>query len=421
MSETPPRSRMIAWCMYDWANSAYSAIVLSFVFAPYFLNHVVGDEVRGTVLWSNAITASAILICILSPVIGAFGDKGGRRRMWLFLFSAIAIVASAGMWGVTPHTDSILLALVLLAISNAAFELAYVFYNAMLPEVATPERLGRVSGWGWALGYFGALVAMGIVFFLLLDPDPPLFGLDAQAQEPVRLTAPFAAVWFLVFMLPLVIWGPPDRPTGLGTGTILREGFGELWQTIKGLPKTPSIAWYLVAHMIYIDGINTLIVFGPLFAAGSFGFSATDVLLYGISFFVAAGAGSLALGWAEDRIGSKPMLLISLALVTGTMGVTAFVHDATVFWILSMVLAFFLGPVQSVSRSLMARLAPEETRTQLFGLYALAGRATAPLGPALLGIVVASYGDQRAGAVVIAGLTVLGLLLLLPVREKSQA
>lgn len=422
MTAAAPRGRLpvIGWCLYDWANSAYSAIVLSFVFAPYFLAHVAQDEVRGTVLWARAITVSGIVIGVASPVVGAFGDKGGRRRLWLAGFSALAIVATAMMWGVAPGPEHALLALVLLAVSNAGFELAYVFYNAMLPDVASEDRVGRVSGLGWALGYFGALAAMLIAWALLIEPDPPLFGFDGPSLEAVRATAPFAAAWFLVFAAPLVLYGPPERPSGLPARRVVREGLAELRATLRGLPRTPSIAWYLGAHMVYINGVSTLIVFGPLFAAGAFGFTASEVLIYGIAFYLVAGIGSLALGWLDDRVGAKPMVLLCLAAMTAMTAGVAATRDATLFWVLSMGIAFFLGPVQSVSRSLMVRLSPPETRTQLFGLYALAGRATGPLGPAALGGAVAEWGDQRAGAVVIGVLMALGLLMMLPVRERRS-
>ena len=420
-SERVRRFRIAAWCMYDWANSGYAAIVLSFVFAPYFLEHVARDDVRGTVLWSWAITASAIAIGLLSPIVGAFCDKGGQRRLWLFMFSALAIVATAAMWGVAPDPAFTVMALVLLAVSNTGFELAYVFYNAMLPEVAAPRQLGRISGWAWGLGYIGALAAMGLAYTFLVSPDPPLFGLDPEMQEGIRATAPFAALWFLVFAMPLILYGPPDPPTGLGAKRVIRDGLRELCGTIKGLPRTPPIAWYLGAHMIYIDGINTLIVFGPLYAAGSFDFSANEVLLYGITFFIAAGIGSFVLGWFDDRFGSKPVVSVSLISVLIVIVTTVFVRDAAAFWGLSMVIAFFLGPVQASSRSLMARLAPEDTRTQLFGLYALAGRATGPLGPALLGWIVATTGNQRAGVAVIGTQMLVGTLMLAMVREPRSA
>ncbi len=411
--------RVAAWCLYDWANSVYPAVILSFVFAPYFLDLVVGDDVRGTVLWTNAMTVSAIVIAFASPIVGAFGDNGGRRRLWLFLLSAVALAATAMMWEVRPSPDYILLALVLLVVSNTGFELAYVFYNSMLPDVAPRAQLGRVSGWGWGLGYFGSVTAIAGCYFFLIAPDPPPFGLDGESHEPIRATALVAALWFLVFMLPLVFFGPPDPAKDRPTAKIVKDGLRDLWGTIKGLRRAPNVAWYLVAHMVYIDGVNTLFIFGPLFAVGAFDFSTPEALLYGLVFYAAAGLGSVALGSLDDRVGSKPVILVSLFVITAIVLSMLVITDTLTFWLLSALLGFFIGPVQSVSRSLMARLSPEEVRTQYFGLYSLAGRATAPLGPALLGWIIATTESQRSGAIVIAGLTALGMLLLLRVREPE--
>ena len=411
-------ARVVNWCLYDWANSPYSAIVLSFVFAPYFLIEVAENELIGTVQWTWAMTVSSIAIGVLSPILGAFGDRGGGQRLWLAILSGIAVVTTANLWFVEPHTDFVILALVLVAVSNLGFELAYVFYNAMLPQVAAPGQLGRVSGLGWGLGYFGAIVAMVVVWFALIAPNPALFGLDQAASEPVRATAILAAVWFLVFALPLVLFGPSRRAAATGARAIVTEGLAELWSTLKSLRTQRSVAWYLIAHMAYIDGVNTLIVFGPLFAAGTFGFTQEENLLYGISFFAAAGVGSVTLGWIDDLIGGKWLIAICLAGMSGAVGAMLLVDAKITFWVLSMLIALLIGPVQSASRSLMARLAPEDRRTQLFGLYSLAGRATAPLGTALVGWIVSETETQRAGAVVIGVLMLAGLLLLFPVRER---
>lgn len=411
-------AKVVNWCLYDWANSPYSAIVLSFVFAPYFLIEVAENELIGTVQWTWAMTVSSIAIGVLSPILGAFGDRGGGQRLWLAILSGIAVVTTANLWFVEPHTDFVILALVLVAVSNLGFELAYVFYNAMLPQVAAPGQLGRVSGLGWGLGYFGAIVAMVVVWFALIAPSPPLFGLDESSSEPVRATAILAAVWFLVFALPLVLFGPSRQAAATGARAIVTEGLAELWSTLKSLRTQRSVAWYLIAHMAYIDGVNTLIVFGPLFAAGTFGFTQEENLLYGISFFAAAGVGSVALGWIDDLIGGKWLIAICLAGMSGAVGAMLLVDAKVTFWVLSMLIALLIGPVQSASRSLMARLAPEDRRTQLFGLYSLAGRATAPLGTALVGWIVSETETQRAGAVVIGVLMLAGLLLLFPVRER---
>ncbi|GGE50958.1 MFS transporter [Actibacterium pelagium] len=418
----PTRLRHIVfWCMYDWGNSSFPAVILSFVFAPYFLSHVAEDAISGEAQWGFAISASAIIVAFLSPVFGSFADRSGRRRPWLGLASFVAILATAAMWNVMPAPESALLALFLLAIANAAFELAYVFYNAILPRVASEETLGRISGFGWGAGYLGSLAALGVVMLLFIQPDPPLFGLDLDAQEPLRATALFTALWFLLFAAPLVFFGPPERSRNEPAGVIIRSGLKELWQTIRGLRRTPSIAWFLVAHMLYIDGVNTLFVFGPLIAVGYYGFEESEILLFGVTVYLAAGLGAFGLGWLDDHIGAKRLLLISLMAIVGLSLTLANVDGKILFWSITGILALFFGPVQSSSRSLMARLAPEDQRAKLFGLYALAGRAIAPFGPAAVSAVILATGNQRAGIVVVACFLLTGALVLLLVQDPTKA
>lgn len=411
---------IVFWCLYDWGNSAFPAIILSFVFGPYFLNNVARDAVSGEAQWGFAISISAIAIALLSPIFGALADRSGRRRPWLGLSSLIAILATLAMWQVLPAPEYALRALILLAMANAAFELAYVFYNAMLPDVAPEEALGRVSGFGWGAGYLGSLASLGVVWILFIDPDPPFFGLAREDMEHVRATSVFTAVWFLVFAAPIVLFGPRENARAGSALELMREGLGDLWGTIKSLPKTPSIAWFLVAHMLFIDGVNTLFVFGPLIASGLFGFDESDMLFFGITIYLAAGGGAFALGWLDDRIGAKRVLIGSLAAIVGLSIILATVDEKAWFWLIATFLAVFFGPVQSCSRSLMVRLSPEEQRTKLFGIYALSGRATAPLGPAMVSWIILQTGNQRAGLIIIAALLVSGALLLLPVSEAKQ-
>jgi MFS-type transporter involved in bile tolerance (Atg22 family) len=271
---------------------------------PFAASTVVVGDGRPLDLLSRLPAKQGARVVRLPPPADAWGDP------------AVGTIRRPAMWTVAPGADMVLRALVLLAVSNTGFELACVFYNTMLPEVAPAGRLGRVSGLGWGLGYFGSLVSMGLAYVVLVAPEPLFFGLDAGAREPLRLTAPLAALWFLVLMLPLVLFGPPDRPSGLGARAVVADGLRELRRTLRAPPATPSILWYLLAHMLYIDGINTLVVFGPLFAAGSFGFTSAGVVGYGITFYFAAGAGSFALGWLDDRFGSKPLVMLSLVVIT---------------------------------------------------------------------------------------------------------
>ncbi len=391
--------------------------MLSFVFAPYFLDRVAIDPVLGQAQWGFAISGSAAAVALLSPILGAFADRGGRRRLWLGGCSAAAILATFGLWWVVPGAGSLIAALTLLAIGNTAFEIGYVFYNALLPVVAPPGRTGRVSGLGWGAGYFGSLASLGVVYALLAAPDPPLFGLDRNLAEPLRLAAPVAALWFLVFAAPIVFFGPRERPSHEPSRRIVAQGMRDLWSTLRDLPRMPSIAWYLASHMLYIDAVNALFVFGPLVAKGAFGFTDAEMLGYGVTIMAIAGVGAIGFGWVEDRTGAKPVIVLSIvALAVLTVSI-AFLQSKTAMWVVSCCLALFFGPIQASSRSLMARLSPAEMQTKLFGLYALAGRATGPFATALVGWATLETGSQKAGIAIVAVLLALGLALIIPVRE----
>lgn len=418
---TEPRARhTVFWCLYDFGNSAFPALVLSFVFAPYFMNHIASDPETGQAQWGFAISASAIIIASLSPVFGAFADRSGRRRPWLGFCSLIAVVAAAALWWLAPGAASLIPALVLVAVANAAFELGYVFYNAMLPDVCRADRTGMVSGCGWGAGYLGSLISLLAVYFILIAPDQPPFGLDPETKEQLRVTALVAAAWFAVFALPLVVAGPRESLTGEPFGQTVRLGLADLWQTVKELPADRPVLIYLVAHMVYIDGVNTLFVFGPLIAVGEYGFPEDGVMLLGITIYVMAGLGSFGLGWLDDRIGASTVIAGSLvALIVATL-VMLWIDGMTPFWIVAGIMSIFFGPVQASSRTLMIRLAPPTKRVKLLGLYSLAGRATAPLGPALVGVAVLATDNQRAGIVVVTAFLVLGLVLLMLVRTPAR-
>lgn len=420
----PPRGQrrqVFFWCLYDWANSAYPAVILSFVFAPYFLEQVAADPVRGQAQWGFAISGSAVAIAVLSPVLGAFADRSGRRRLWLGGCSLVAILATFALWWVAPGAQSLIPALLLLALGNVGFELAYVFYNALLDAVAPPQATGRVSGLGWGAGYFGSLASLALVWVVLVAPDPPLFAVDAGGAEHIRLAAPVTALWFLVFAAPLVLFGPREAPSRERAGRIVAEGFRDLWRTLRSLPAMPSVAWFLVAHMLFIDGVNTLFVFGPLVAKGAFGFSESEMLIFGVTLAASAGFGAIGFGWLEDRLGAKPVIATSILVLAATTVCIAFIEAKFVFWAAAAFLSIFFGPVQASSRSLMSRLSPAGMRTKLFGLYALSGRATGPLGAALVGWATLATGSQKAGIAVVAVSLLAGFALLLPVRDPVRA
>ncbi|HEX9809257.1 MAG TPA: MFS transporter [Alphaproteobacteria bacterium] len=409
-----------AWCVFDWANSSFPAVILTFVFAAYFTRAVAADPISGTAAWGTAVTASALAIAAASPVLGAIADRGGARKPWLAAFTALCVAGTAALWWVRPDPSFALLGLVLLAIANFAFELAIVFYNAMLPELAPAHRLGRLSGWGWGLGYAGGLVCLLIVFLGFVQAEPAVFNLDKDAAEHVRVAGPIAAAWYAVFALPLFLW-VPDRPrTRLGAGRAVREGIAQFAATLRGIGSYRPILRFLIGRMIYTDGLNTLFAFGGVYAAGTFAMDVEEVILFGIALNLTAGAGAAAFAWIDDLIGAKRTVVIALVGLTVTGGAILLTESKTVFWALGVVLGIFFGPAQAASRSLMARMAPPQLRTEMFGLYALSGKATAFLGPAILGWVTLAAGSQRWGMATVLVFFVVGLVILWPLPEPGR-
>lgn len=390
--------------MFDWANSAFTTIVITFVFATYFARGVVGDETLGTSYWGYALSLSGLLIAVLAPIFGAVADKGGRRKPWIAGFTVLCIAATALLTLVEPAPAWILPALILVGFANIGFEMGVVFTNSMLPDIAPSERIGRISGWAWGLGYGGGLVCLALILAFMLDH--------------VRLTSLLVAAWFAVFSLPLFLWTPDQPATRLGLAAAVRDGLAMLWGTLKKVRANANIARFLLAHMIYGDGLVTLFAMGGVFAQSAFGMSTDEVLQFAVAINVTAGLGAAVFGWIDDRLGSKRTVQISLLALSVIGGAILLVDDTMSFLVLGSALGIFVGPAQAASRSLLARLVPEGQETEMFGLYALSGKATAFLGPAVFGLATAAFDSPRAGMATILAFFLTGALLLATVSER---
>jgi UMF1 family MFS transporter len=413
--------QLFSWALYDWANSPFFAVILTFVFATYFSQAVAADEIDGTAQWGLAVGLSGVVIAVFSPIMGAIADIGGPRKPWLATFTGLCAVATGLLWFIEPDPSFVLLALVLVFVANSALGLCDAFYNAMLPDLAPSQTLGRWSGRGWAIGYFAGIAALVLLYFGVINREPPPFGLDAESAEPVRLVGPVIALWLVVFSLPLFFITPDRPPVDRSTGKVVRQGLGNLWRTLRSLGLQSQVLRFLIARLIYNDGLNTLFTFGGIYAAGTFGMTTPEIMLFAIALNVSAGVGSFAFGFIDDRLGSKRTVILALAGLS-LFGIAALLAEAkTTFWALGVLIGLFVGPAQSASRTLMARLAPPDQRTEMFGLYALSGKVTAFFGPLLFGGATALFNTQRAGmAVVVVLLAVGGLLLLLTVREPDD-
>ncbi len=424
MSAPGPHGRRarFAWCLFDWANSPFPTVVITFVFAAYFTQGIVGDAVRGATLWGNALALSGLAIAVLGPVTGAIADAGGRRKPWLAACTAATVAGAFLLWFAEPTPDDALWALVWVAVANIGFELGMVFYNALLPGLAAPGRMGRLSGWGWALGYAGGLACLALALVFFVRADPPPFGLDAARAEPVRIVAPLAGLWFLAFGWPLFAFVPEnprraDRSSGLGD--TVGRGLGRLWATLRSLRAHTPVLRFLLARLLYIDGLNTIFAFGGIYAAGSFGMDIGMIILFGIALNVTAGLGAFGFGWVDDRLGPKQTLTLALVGLSVSAAIAVIAPDARTLWTAALVLGLFIGPVQSSSRTLMARLAPPGKQAEMFGLYALSGRVTAFAGPAVVAWATDAFGSQRAGLATVLVFLLGGLALLLGVRAPD--
>ena len=414
-----PRA-VFAWCFFDWANSGFPTVITTFVFAAYFAKAVAVDEVAGTAMWGWAMSASMACVAVAGPVLGAIADQAGRRKPWIAFFTVLCAVSTAALWFVKPDPGYALFALIAFGFASFAFEMGMVFYNAMLPDLAAPARIGRISGWAWGLGYVGGLLCLVVALVAFVQPDPALFGLDKSNSEHIRACALLVAVWVCLFALPMFVW-TPDRPSSsMSLAKAASDGVRTLGATLRRFRDHGPVLRFLIARMIFTDGLTTLFAFGGIYAVGTFGMTFEDLLIFGIAMNVTAGLGAGAFAWVDDKIGSKPTILIALCALFVLGLVLVLIESSFLFWVFGVPLGLFVGPAQAASRTMMAKMAPADIRTEMFGLYALSGKATAFIGPAVLAWATVTFDSQRAGMATVLIFFALGAILLLPVREPGR-
>ncbi len=414
---TAGKGALVAWALYDWANSSFAAVITTFVFAAYFTKAVAVDPVTDTSQWGYAISLSALLVAFSSPLMGAIADNAGRRKPWLFVFTAVAVAATGLLWLIKPDPAYVLLALVLVGVGNYAFEAGTVFYNAMLPDLVAKPMVGRLSGWAWGLGYAGGLVCLAVALVGFVQTETPWFGVGKDQAANVRAVAVLVAVWFGVFAVPLFLFTPDTPSKNLRVGDAIGRGWATFVGTLRRAREHKSLVRFVIARMFYIDGLTTLFAFGGIYAAGTFGMSFADLILFGIGMNVTAGIGAALFAWIDDWIGPKPTILISIAGLIALGTALLLVETKTLFWVFGLPLGLFVGPAQAASRSFMAHLAPPHLRTEMFGLLAFSGKATAFLGPAVLAVVTGLFDSQRAGMASIIVFFVLGMIVLWPIAD----
>jgi MFS transporter, UMF1 family len=444
----PPHSAVLSWIFFDWAAQPYFTLITTFVFAPYFATHVASDPASGQALWGFATAAAGMAIALLSPVLGAVADASGRRKPWIAAFGAMLVIGSALMWFGKPGDATVIPPLLLAyAIATVGVEFATVFNNAMMPTLVPPDRIGRLSGTGWATGYIGGILSLILVLgFLAASPETgrtlfgfsPLFGLDPVTHEGDRISGPLTGVWFIVFVLPMFLL-TPDYPARHRLRDALHTGLAGLKQTLLELPKQRSIATFLLANMIYTDGLVSLFAFGGIYAAGTFGWNTIQIGTFGIILAIAGTFGGWFGGKLDDWLGPKRVIAGSMTMLLSAVVAILLVDTHSILFIsvappvpggalfasaaerAYLVLGCMIGaagaPLQAASRSLLIRMAPKDRIAQYFGLFALTGKVTSFIGPLLISIVTAATASQKAGMAVLVLFFVTGLVLLARVKD----
>ena len=365
------RRTIWSWALYDFANSPFTTLIVTFVYATYFTEAIASDSVTGTALWSRGITITALIVAAVSPALGALADRGGYRKRFVFVATFVCAGATAALYTVLP--GQVVAALVLVVIANVAFELGTVFYNAFLPDIAPREKIGTVSGWAWGLGYIGGLAALAVALVTLVQPETPWFGFSTEAGENVRATNLLVAAWFLLFSLPLFIWVREDRSRVSGAGRVVRDAYAQLRQTFAEVRRYREIVRFLIARLVYNDGLVTIFAFGGIYAAGVFGFSLEQVLIFGIVVNVFAGVGAIAFGYLDDRVGAKQTIVVSLLGLIAATALAIVTTSEALFWVSGVLIGIFAGPNQAASRSLLGRFVPHEKENEFFGFFAFSG------------------------------------------------
>nr|WP_185803072.1 MFS transporter [Pontibrevibacter nitratireducens] len=427
----------------DWAGQPFHTLCITFVFAPYFVEFGLGGGDQAQATWGYMTGTAALIVAVLAPILGAMADVSGPRKPWIAGLSALHVLAVAALWLGAPGMDDPTIVLLAFALALITTELAFIFLNAMLPDLGSESEIGRISGSAWAMGYLGGLVSLILVLGLMAsDPETgltmlgiaPILGLDPAMGEGSRAAGPFSAIWYTVFIIPLFLFTPDVKRKPVAVSA--RRGLQELARMIGQLPKRPSLMTFLLSSMLYRDALAALYAFAGIYAAGVLGIGIIELGAFGILANVTGALGAWVGGRFDSRLGPKPVVVFctaSLALFSLTLTLTTATSFAgvdlgpdsgvptLVFFGLGALIGAAGGALQASSRSLMVRQASDPAvMTQSFGLYGLAGKATAFLGLFLIGFVTDVTSSQRLGVTPVVGLFVLGLVLLIWVRPKGD-
>ncbi len=444
-SVTTPASRRAirSWMLFDWAAQPFFTVVITFIFGPYFVSRLAGDAVQGQAAWGYTVTIAGVIIALFAPILGAVADATGARKQWIAFFALIKVVALTLLWFAVPGS-ALWLPMLCIICAMVAAEFSILFNDSMMPSLIPAQDIGRISNLAWGLGYAGGLVVLFSVLLLLAgNPETgktllgisPLFGLDAVQGEDARITGPYAALWYLIFIVPMFLF-TPDTSRGVSLVNAIRGTLHELKSTLVEAIQRKSLLRFLLARMVYQDGVNGLLALGGAFAATMFGWQTIEMGIYGIVLLVVAIGGCAYAGRLDSQLGSKNVVSLSLLLlIVATFGIISTGPGYSLFgWVqlstvdnggifataaekvyigFGLLIGIAFGPVQASSRAYLARSIDADEAGRYFGLYALSGRATAFLAPMAVASLTLYADSARIGMSALLVFLVAGLWLLL--------
>jgi MFS transporter, UMF1 family len=430
--KTIPRGRIFSWAFWDWATQPFNTVLITFVWVPSFLTSTFfidpavigtsGEEAALGQLASNlgyGITVAGLLIALLAPVLGQRADRAGQQKSQLLLFTGLLVAAQLGMASVQPGAEWFWIGVALIAVGSVFGEIAGVNYNALLISVSTPKTVGKVSGLGWGFGYIGGIIALATVVGLILGGV-----LDGTLASTFQLIALGSTIWTVIFAIPIFLNVPEPPKVSTGEKVNFFRSYVELGRSIVRLWHTsrPTF-WFLLASAVYRDGLSAVFVFGAVIASIVFGFTFTDLVIFGIALNVVAGISTIIAGRLDDFFGPKNVILVSVFGLVACTLVVFFLADlgTPMFWAAGLVLALFTGPAQAASRSFLARVTPAGKEGEVFGLYATTGRAAGWMASLLWGVFIALAANQTLyGLLGIATVLLVGGIMLLFVKAPPR-
>ena len=404
--------KIFNFALYDFANSAFTTIIITFIFATYFAKQIAPNPVLGQSYWGWTIGVTGFLVAIAGPIIGSFADKKNRVVFFVRFFSLLCILFTALLWFSKPSQSYLLYTLVIVGIGNFFYELSLIFYNSLLKDISKNKNLGKSSCFGFALGYIGGIVILLISIKLFIDTNNLPFGLTKDESENIRAIALLVSIWFLIFSIPFLFFVIKEKRRKANYSFNFHDLKILIWNK-----KITTLGKFLIARMLYADGLNAIIVMGGIFAVGVFNLEIKDLLKLSIIMNVTAFIGAFIGGIINDRYGSKIVIIFSLIGLIFSSTAILFTFKVSTFFYLAAANGLFIGPIQSARRVVITSMLNRNNQGKGFGLFATSGKLTSFLGPLLVSTVTFLTSSQRIGFSAAIVLLLFGLIILMNIKK----